>query len=149
MLILRVASSLRRTFSASLFPMDGLTFPRHSLRKSMPYISSRSAGPLISKFRKNVFARNRDKTSSRGSYDSLSGSTSRSDVSGGRAGKVYAGPRVRVRRGRRAKLPDLVSHICRPTVPCKRPGRPGGCGLTYHSDILVLKEYRVVGLRHY
>lgn len=51
-------------------------------------------------------ARKRDKTSSKQSYDSLSGSISISDSEAGRAGRVYAGPRVRVRRGRRGKFPN-------------------------------------------
>lgn len=41
------------------------------------------------------------------SYDSLSGGTSRSEMLEGSGGRVYAGPRVRVRRGRTAKLPAM------------------------------------------
>lgn len=93
------------TFSASLEDMFGLTLPRHSLTNNMPYIIMRSAGPLISKLRKNVLARYSERTSSRQSYDSLSGSISRSDDPGGSRGSVYAGPRVRVRRGRIGKFP--------------------------------------------
>jgi hypothetical protein len=67
-------------------------------------MSMRSAGPLISKLRKRTLARNSDKISSTQSYDSLSGETSRSSVLGS-GGNVYAGPRVRVRRGRIGKFP--------------------------------------------
>ena len=60
---------------------------------------------MISKFRKKVFARKRERISSRGSYDSWDASIVRSVTSAGRGGSWIAGPRVRVRRGRRAKLP--------------------------------------------
>lgn len=66
----------------------------------------RSAGPLISKFRKSTLARKRDRISSTQSYDSLSGGTSISETPAGSGGRVYAGPRVRVRRGRTGKLPE-------------------------------------------
>ena len=72
----------------------------------MPYINSRSAGPLISKFRKNVLARKSEIVSSRMSYDSESGSTSKGVTEAGSGGRAYAGPLVFVRRGRRGKFPD-------------------------------------------
>ena len=96
------------TFSASRDAIPGLTLPRHSLKNRMPYINIRSAGPLISKFRKKVLARYKEIISSRQSYDSLSGSMSNSDDPAGSGGSVYAGPRVRVRRGSKGKLPDAV-----------------------------------------
>ena len=68
-------------------------------------MSMRSAGPLISKLRNKTLARKSDKISSTQSYDSLSGDTSRSSVLGS-GGNVYAGPRVRVRRGRMGKFPS-------------------------------------------
>lgn len=74
-------------------------------------MSTRSAGPLISKLRKNVFARKRARISSRGSYESCEASMVSSVTSAGRAGSVMAGPRVRVRSGRRAKLPG-GSSVC-------------------------------------
>lgn len=52
-----------------------------------------------------MFARKSERTSSKGSYESESGETSRSEVPGGRGGRMYDGPRVRVRRGRREILP--------------------------------------------
>lgn len=45
------------------------------------------------------------------SYDSLFGSMSRSDSEGGSAGRTYAGPRVRVRRGRRGKFPSRSNEM--------------------------------------
>lgn len=69
-------------------------------------MSMRSAGPLISKFRNRTLARKSDRISSTQSYDSFSGVTSKSAVLGGSGGRVYAGPRVRVRRGRMGKLPN-------------------------------------------
>jgi len=68
-------------------------------------MSMRSAGPLISKLRKKALARNRDRISSTQSYDSLLGSMSVSEAEGGSGGRAYAGPRVRVRSGRRGKFP--------------------------------------------
>lgn len=68
-------------------------------------MSMRSAGPLISKFRKKALARKRERISSTQSYDSLFGSTSVSSAPEGSGGRVYAGPRVRVRSGRRGKFP--------------------------------------------
>lgn len=54
-----------------------------------------------------MFARKSERTSSKGSYESDSGETSRSEVPAGRGGRMYAGPRVRVRRGRREMLPVI------------------------------------------
>ena len=56
-----------------------------------------------------MLARNNESTSSRGSYDSCEASTVRSVISGGSGASWRAGPRVRVRRGRRAKLPIQIS----------------------------------------
>jgi hypothetical protein len=54
-----------------------------------------------------VLARKSERTSSSASYDSSSGA---GDWFAGReeAGRVYAGPRTFVRRGRRGKLPIMV-----------------------------------------
>lgn len=52
-----------------------------------------------------MFARKSERTSSKGSYESESGEISRSEVPGGRGGRIYDGPRDRVRRGRSAMLP--------------------------------------------
>jgi hypothetical protein len=54
-----------------------------------------------------VLARKRARISSRGSYDSCDASMVSSVTSAGSAGSCCAGPRVRVRRGRRAKLPEI------------------------------------------
>lgn len=108
----------------------------------------RSAGPLISKFRKSTFARKSDKTSSMQSYDSLLGSISISDSEGGSAGRTYAGPRVRVRRGRRGKFPGEIA-VSRnvteviPTWSCFQ------CAVGVRTDqreVRLVEEDRVVGL---
>jgi hypothetical protein len=60
-------------------------------------------------------------------------------TSAGRAGSWTAGPRVRVRRGRRAKLPSmLVSHKC---TCCYRLG-----GCTNQLLVGLIEEDGVVGL---
>jgi hypothetical protein len=106
-------------------------------------MSTRSAGPLISKLRKNVLARKRASISSSGSYDSCAVSMVNSVTSAGSAGSCMAGPRVRVRRGRSAKLPEchmstqrvvhmrLEAEVSYQSVAGSAPrgrqsGRPGG-----------------------
>lgn len=85
-------------------------------------------------------ARNSDSDSSRISYDSESGSTSFGFEPAGRAGRVYAGPLVRVRSGRSGKLPAKVSlsvqktlrissclSVVRLGLPRISSGKPAGC----------------------
>lgn len=59
-----------------------------------------------------MLARKSESTSSKGSYESDSGETSRSEVPTGRGWRMYAGPRVRVRRGRREILPVFFVGFC-------------------------------------
>lgn len=56
---------LMRAFSAVRASALDFTFVRQSETNRMPYISRRSAGPLISKLRKKVLARKSERTSSR------------------------------------------------------------------------------------
>ena len=55
-----------------------------------------------------MLARNKDRISSRQSYDSESGSTSNALVPAGSCGSVNAGPRVLVRSGRSGKFPGWI-----------------------------------------
>lgn len=88
-----------------------------------------------------MFARKSERTSSKGSYESESGETSRSEVPGGRGGRMYDGPRVRVRRGRREMLP--ISYLL--VYGLDERGR-WGAGVTDYADVGILEKDGVVGL---
>lgn len=84
----------------------------------------RSAGPWISKLRKRVLARKRERVSSMGSYEGWLPSIVEEVSPGERGGRVCAGPRVRVRRGRRA----MLAVFCVSVVVCSEAGGSGGLG---------------------
>lgn len=87
-----------------------------------------------------MFARKSERTSSKGSYESDSGETSRSEVPGGRGGRIYDGPRERVRRGRRAMLP--ISYL----LDYGLVRGDGGGRVTDYADVGILEKDGVVGL---
>lgn len=88
-----------------------------------------------------MLARKSERTSSKGSYESESGETSRSEVPGGSGGRMYDGPRVRVRRGRREMLP-ISSLVYWSWVR----GKWWGGMVTDNADVGILEKDGVVGL---
>lgn len=98
-----------------------------------------------------MLARKSERTSSKGSYESDSGETSRSEVPAGRGGRMYAGPRVRVRRGRREMLPRGVflsyfnKVIKKDCLGVSWVGGHGGRNTDY-ADVRILKKDGVVCL---
>lgn len=90
-----------------------------------------------------MLARKSERTSSKGSYESESGETSRSEVPGGSGGRMYDGPRVRVRRGRREMLPISSSLVYWSWVRGK--GWGGGM-VTDNAYVGILEKDGVVGL---
>lgn len=91
-----------------------------------------------------MLARKSERTSSKGSYESESGETSRSKVPGGSGGRMYDGPRVRVRRGRREMLPNLF-FVGLLFFGWRGKGG-GGAMVTDNADVGILEKDGVVGL---